>query len=180
MVGLTLSTANSRKSLAQQRTRQGGPQAQTMSGGGLTSTRLPSMARRRARWLIPLGAVGLICLMALGVWGRLAAQRAEQRRLREAEVGRAPVSAPKRTPTRPVVTAAVAQPTACITGLVTDHGEPVAGLLVSASDAPPASRDCPCLPRSQTCTCHEALELFTTAPRAALVDARPPARPRRT
>ena len=117
-----------------------------------------------------LGVVVLILLAIVGALAlRYASQRAEHQRLRELEIGRAPAPAPKRaTP----ITATPAPITNCLTGVVLDHGTPVGGMQVSASDSPFAvSGDCPCPKPANACHCREGLAALQSLPRAGLVEA---------
>ncbi|MBL8917590.1 MAG: carboxypeptidase regulatory-like domain-containing protein [Myxococcaceae bacterium] len=116
------------------------------------------------RW-VGLVLVAFVLLVAFAL-ARVLVQRAEHRRLREAEVGRAPVAAPKRfekAVTRPVV---AADATACVHGQVLDHGAPVADMQVSIpDDVLSVSGACACA----GCRCAEGLELLVAQPRAGLL-----------
>lgn len=122
----------------------------------------------KRRWLKWVGLVvaGLALAVALLV-GRVLLQRAEHRKLREAEVGRAPVVAPKRSE-RVVTRPAVKAPdlTKCLHGQVLDHGVPVAGMQVSVPDADLSlSGSCAC----RKCLCAEGFDLLVAAPRSGLL-----------
>jgi uncharacterized GH25 family protein len=124
-----------------------------------------SAKRRWLRW-VGLVVLGLTVVVAVLV-GRVLLQRAEHKKLREAEVGRAPVTAPKRSErvvTRPVVQAP--DPSKCLHGQVLDHGQPVAGMQVSVPD-PQLSVSGACACRG--CQCAEGLDLLLAAPRSGLL-----------
>ncbi|MDP1822237.1 MAG: carboxypeptidase-like regulatory domain-containing protein [Archangium sp.] len=113
--------------------------------------------------------LGLVALLG-GLAARYAAQRAEHQRLREQELGRAPVVAPKRA--TPASLPSAPSATSCLTGLVLDHGTPVSGMQVSVSDAPlSVSGDCPCERPAAFCGCREGLAAIPNLPRAGLVEA---------
>ena len=116
------------------------------------------------------GIVVLVLLAIIGAFAlRYASQRAEHRHLRELEKGRAPEPAPKSTTPHPPVAPSVPS---CITGVVTDHGAPVAGMQVSLTDAPlDVSGDCPCPHPTNTCSCGEGLAVLPGLPRAGLLEA---------
>lgn len=128
------------------------------------------MAGTRRRWLKWVG-LGLL-LVTLGIAGlvvRVLLLRAEHQKLRDAEVGRAPVAAPKRSKVPgierlPVIT----NPGQCLRGQVLDHGRPVVGMQVSVPDAL-LSVTGPCACRA--CQCSEGLTTLLENPRAGLVEA---------
>ena len=125
------------------------------------------MAAGKRRWLRWVG-VALLCvvLAVAGLIGRVLLQRAEHRKLRDAEVGRAPVAAPKRSKTvvaRPTLTA---DPSLCLRGQVLDRGTPVAAIHVMLPD-PTSSLTGPCACRA--CQCPEGLKTLLANPRAGLL-----------
>lgn len=129
------------------------------------------MSSRRRTWLFRIG-LGLLVLVAAlgGIAARSAAQRAEHQRLREQEVGRAPVVAPKRA--TPTSLPSAPSATSCVTGLVLDHGTAVSGMQVSVSESPlSVSGDCPCARPAASCGCREGLAAIRLLPRAGLVEA---------
>ena len=84
------------------------------------------MAAHKRRWLRWVGLVllGLVLVIA-GLVTRVLLQRAEHRKLRDAEVGRAPVAAPKRSKTVVARPTSVADPSLCLRGQVLERGAPV-------------------------------------------------------
>ncbi len=128
------------------------------------------MSSSRKTWLTRIGVVVLLLLVLVGAMAaRSATQRSEHQRLRELEVGRAPVVAPKRLAPnlRPAPTVL-----SCLHGVVLDHGTPVSGMQISVSDAPlSVSGDCPCVKPATFCGCREGLALAPQLPRSGLVEA---------
>lgn len=113
--------------------------------------------------------VVLLLLSIGGLAARYAARRADHQRLRELEVGRAPVMGIKRVaprlPSAPTVVT-------CLRGLVIDHGKPVEGMQISVSDSPySVSGDCPCDRPALFCGCREGLVQVSRLSRAGLVEA---------
>lgn len=128
------------------------------------------MAGTRRRWLKWVGLVLLVVTVGIaGLVVRVLLLRAEHQKLREAEVGRAPVAAPKRSKVPgierlPVIT----NPGQCLRGQVLDHGRPVVGMQVSVPDAL-LSVTGPCACRA--CQCSEGLDTLLANPRAGLIEA---------
>lgn len=114
--------------------------------------------------------VALLLLIIGGLAARSASQRAEHQRLRELELGRAPVVGPRRVspslfPQQPSVSS-------CLRGVVLDHGAPVSGMQISLSDSPASvSGDCPCVRPTSFCGCRKGLMLTPQLPRAGLIEA---------
>jgi hypothetical protein len=125
------------------------------------------MAAGKRRWLRWVG-VALLCvvLAVAGLVGRVLMQRAEHRKLREAEVGRAPVAAPKRSKTVVARPAPTADLSLCLRGQVLDRGAPVAAIHVMLPD-PTSSLTGPCSCRA--CQCPEGLKTLLENPRAGLL-----------
>ncbi len=128
------------------------------------------MAGTRRRWLKWVGLVLLLVTVVIaGLVGRILLLRAEHQKLRDAEVGRAPVAAPKRSKVPglqrlPVIT----NPGQCLRGQVLDHGRPVVGMQVSVPDALfSVTGPCSC----RACLCTEGLETLLANPGAGLVEA---------
>lgn len=125
------------------------------------------MAAGKRRWLRWVGLVLLCVVLAIaGLIGRVLLQRAEHRKLREAEVGRAPVAAPKRSKTVVARPAPIADPSLCLRGQVLDRGAPVAAIHVMAPDAT-LSLTGPC--SCNACQCPEGLKTLLANPRAGLL-----------
>ncbi len=130
------------------------------------------MAAHRRTWLVRLGwVVGVLLLVVGVVAARYALQRREHRQLRDADATRAPVVAPKRaSPTS--VPSDLPRVSACVRGLVVDHGAPVGGMQVSVSESPPSvSSECPCARPAMSCGCREGLASVTKLGRAGLIEA---------
>lgn len=127
--------------------------------------------RTRRTWLFRLGLASLLLLLVLGgLAARSALQRAEHQRLRQAEVGRAPVVGPRRA--APVRLPDAPSAPSCVHGRVLDHGAPVGGMQVSLSAAPfSLSGDCPCPRPAKACGCRDGLAQLASLPRAGLVEA---------
>lgn len=125
------------------------------------------MAAHKRRWLRWVGLVllGLVLVIA-GLVARVLMQRAEHRKLRDAEVGRAPVAAPKRSKTVVARPTPVADPSLCLRGQVLDRGAPVAAIHVMVPDAT-LSLTGPCACRA--CQCPEGLAALLANPRAGLL-----------
>lgn len=122
----------------------------------------------KRRWLRWVGFVLLAVVAVVAVLvGRVLWQRSEHQKLREAEVGRAPVVAPKRS--KDVVTKPVAlspDSTLCLQGQVLDHGVPLGGMQVSTPDAElTVAASCAC----RGCLCAEGLETLLANPRGGLL-----------
>jgi protocatechuate 3,4-dioxygenase beta subunit len=120
--------------------------------------------RRWLRWvgLIPIGVILFILALFVRVW----VHRAEHRKLRDAEVGRAPVAAPKRSKTVIVPTRTEDDPSVCLRGQVLDRGIPVPAIHVMIPDSTGSvTGPCSC----KTCGCPDGLKVLLENPRAGLL-----------
>ena len=125
------------------------------------------MAAHKRRWLRWVGLVLLILVLVIaGLAARVLMQRAEHRKLRDAEVGRAPVAAPKRSKAVVARPTPIADPSLCLRGQVLERGAPVAAIHVMAPDAT-LSLTGPCA--CKACQCPEGLTSLLANPRAGLL-----------